>query len=129
MSKAILHQIHPVLPVRNVAEAIDYYIEKLGFELAFKDDNDNPSYGGVVRDNIEIHLQWHDESDWTEGMDSVLLRIYVEDVDTLFEEYKTQLVFHENTALRNTTWGTREFGFYDKNKNGLVFYKNFRSSE
>ncbi|WP_204345607.1 glyoxalase superfamily protein [Psychroserpens algicola] len=128
MHKAVLHQIHPVLPVRDVTKALNYYVEKLGFKHAFSDHTDKPTYGGVVRDNIEIHLQWHDEKDWIEGMDSVLLRIYVDEVDLLFEEYKTQNVFHDNTALRNTAWETREFGFYDNDKNGLIFYKNFPAS-
>lgn len=124
MAKAYLKQIHPVLPVRNVMEAIHYYTEKLGFTLAFKDAGDAPGYAGVTRDDIEIHLQWHDENDWTEGMDSALLRIYVNHVDLLFDEYKTTSVFHEHTALKDTTWGTREFGFYDIDKNGLVFYRD-----
>ncbi|WP_298761086.1 glyoxalase superfamily protein [uncultured Psychroserpens sp.] len=124
MSKAFLKQIHPVLPVRHVMDAVNYYVNKLGFKLAFKDAGDNPNYAGVIRDGVEIHLQWHDENDWTEGMDSALLRIYVDEVDALFEEYKTTDVFHQNTNLRNTAWGTREFGIYDENKNGLVFYRD-----
>ena len=127
MKKAFLKHIHPVLPVRHVMEAIDYYVNNLGFKLAFKDAGDNPGYAGVVRDDIEIHLQWHDESDWTEGMDSALLRIYVHDVDTLFLEYSTKSVFHKNTQLNDTAWGTREFGIYDSNGNGLVFYRDLKS--
>jgi len=124
MSKAFLKHIRPVLPVRNVSEAVNYYVERLGFTLSFKDSGNNPGYAGVVRDGIGIHLQWHDENDWTDGMDSVLLKIYVDEVDALFEEYKTKAVFHENTALKDTSWGTREFAFYDTNMNGLVFYRD-----
>lgn len=121
---AYLKQIHPVLPVKNVTEAIKYYVEKLGFKLAFKDAGDHSGYAGVRRDGIEIHLQWHDGKDWENGMDSTLLRIYVDEVDVLFEAYKTQSVFHNNTSLKDTPWGTREFGFYDMDNNGLVFYKD-----
>lgn len=124
MAKAVLKQINPVLPVRNVTEALRYYIHNLGFKLAFKDAGENPGYAGVIRDDVEIHLQWHDENDWTEGMDSLLLRIYVEDVELLFEEYKSTSVFHENTALKKTAWATKEFAFYDSNMNGLIFYNN-----
>lgn len=129
MRKAILERIDPVLPVRNVSESIAYYVNKLGFKLSFKDDGEDPKYAGVVRDGIGIHLQWHDENDWKEGMDSSLLRIYVDEVEALFEEYKTQSVFHENTSVRQTPWGTMEFGLYDIDKNGLIFYKNFPSME
>jgi catechol 2,3-dioxygenase-like lactoylglutathione lyase family enzyme len=105
-------------------KGIHYYTDKLGFKLAFKDAGDAPGYAGVARDGIEIHLQWHDENDWIDGMDSVSLRIYVDDVDVLFEEYKTASVFHERTILKDTPWNTREFGFYDQDKNGLVFYRD-----
>ncbi len=129
MDKAVLNQIHPVLPVRNVSDSIRFYVQKLGFELAFKDNGDDPKYGGVTRDGLEIHLQWHDANDWTQGMDCTLLRIYVEQVDVLFGEYQSKDIFHDNTMLRNTAWGTREFGFYDIDGNGLIFYRNFLSME
>lgn len=124
MNKAVLNQIHPVLPVRNVSKSIDYYVQKLAFKLAFKDAGDDPKYAGISRDAIEIHLQWHDANDWINGMDSSLLRIYVADVDTLFKEYQPNDVFHNNTALTDTAWGTREFGFYDLDNNGLIFYRD-----
>ncbi|MCB0382117.1 MAG: glyoxalase/bleomycin resistance/extradiol dioxygenase family protein, partial [Psychroserpens sp.] len=88
--KGYLKQIHPVLPVKSVTEAIFYYTQKLGFKLAFKDEGDDPKYAGITRDGIEIHLQWHDEKEWEDAIDRPLLRIYVEDVDALFDEYKTQ---------------------------------------
>ena len=44
--------------------------------------------------------------------------------DALFAEYKSQDVFHQHTALRDTAWGTREFAFYDENSNGLTFYRD-----
>ncbi|MEY8848505.1 VOC family protein [Psychroserpens sp. XS_ASV72] len=121
---AFLKQIHPVLPVKNVNEAIDFYVTKLGFKLFFKDEGDDPKYGGVTRDAVEIHLQWHDEKEWDLHIDRPLLRIYVEEVDALFEEYKTKDVFHKNTSIKDTAWRTREFGFYDLYGNGLVFYKD-----
>jgi len=57
--KGFLEQIHPVLPVKDVVMALDFYVEKLGFVIAFADNETKPFYGGVKHDNIEIHLQWH----------------------------------------------------------------------
>lgn len=122
--KAYLKHIHPVLPVKNVTEAINYCTQKLNFKLHFKDQGEDPKYGGVGRDGIEIHLQWHDEVEWENGFDRPLLRIYVDNVDALFDEYKTKNVFHKNTQLRDTAWGTREFGIYDLYSNGLIFYRD-----
>lgn len=121
---AFLKHIHPVLPVKNVTEAIRFYTQNLGFKLHFKDPGDDPKYAGVGRDAIEIHLQWHAAAEWDKGLDRPLLRIYVEDVDSLFEAFQTKAIFHKNTALRNTAWGTREFGFYDLFGNGLIFYRD-----
>ena len=99
MRKAILHQIHPVLPVQNVVVALFYYTSKLGFEIAFADDAENPTYAGVKRDGIEIHLQWHDAKEWESSFNTPMLRIVTEHIDDLFEEYKGKDVFHESTAV------------------------------
>ena len=113
-------EVNPVLPSRDVASAIEFYVNKLGFTLSFRDANE-PKYAGVKRDNVELHLQWHDPKEW-ERVERPMLRFLVADVDALHNELKSKEVFHENTALRNTPWGTREFAFYDIDKNGLTFY-------
>lgn len=119
---AYLKQIHPVLPVKDVSKSIEFYIDKLGFKLAFTDTTSAKGYAGVRRDGIEIHLQWHDEIEWVEGMDRPMLRIYVEGIEALYTEYKTKDVFHKNTSLKETPWGTKEFAFFDNYGNGLTFY-------
>ncbi|EDP71954.1 bleomycin resistance protein [Flavobacteriales bacterium ALC-1] len=119
-----LKQIHPVLPVKDVTKAVDYYVNKLGFKLAFKDTTDEHGYAGVSRDGIEMHLQWHDEKEWEIGVDRPMLRIYVEGIEALYEEYKKLNVFHEQTSLKETPWGTKEFAFYSIYGNGLTFYRD-----
>lgn len=101
-----------------------FYVNKLGFDIAFADDDKDPKYAGVRRDGIEIHLQWHDEAEWEVEVDRPMLRIVTKNIELLFEEYKYKEVFHVNTQLRQTAWGTKEFAFYDIYKNGLTFYTN-----
>jgi hypothetical protein len=122
--ESYLHQIHPVLPVQNVLVALFYYTNKLGFEIAFADDATNPTYVGVKRDGIEIHLQKHDENEWEAGLNTPMLRIVTQNIEVLFEEYKTKDVFHESTSLKETSWQTKEFAFYDLYRNGLTFYSD-----
>ena len=55
-------------------------------------------------------------------MDRPMLRIVTQHIDSLFEEFKTKDVFHKDTSLKETPWGTKEFSFYDIYKNGLTFY-------
>ena len=112
-SKGFLKQIHPILPVKDVSKALDYYVNKLGFKLVCTDTTSAQGYAGVRRDAIEIHLQWHDKNEWLVGIDRPMLRIYVDHIEVLYEDYKTQDIFHKNTSLKETPWGTKEFAFYD----------------
>jgi len=121
MVKGYIKTVHPVLPVRDVVASLRYYVEKLGFQITFADDQHNPMYAGVTRDSIEIHLQWHDASNWAQ-MNASSLRFVIRDIEALYDEYKTKNVFHEQTSLKETTWGTREFAFFDPDRNGLTFY-------
>jgi len=124
MKRAYLHQIHPVLPVKNVIEALSFYVNRLGFMIAFADDPKNPTYAGVRRDDIEIHLQWHDANEWETKIERPMLRIVTQNIESLFDEFQTKNVFHENTSINETSWQTKEFAFYDLYKNGLTFYKD-----
>lgn len=119
-----LKQIHPILPVKNVKKAVAYYVNNLGFKLAFIDSTDANGYAGVKRDDIEIHLQWHDAEEWEARVDRPMLRIYVDSIEDLFTEYSTKHVLHKNTSLKQTPWRTKEFAFYDIYGNGLTFYRD-----
>ncbi len=122
--KGYLHQIHPVLPVKDVVEALDFYVNRLGFKIAFADDSKNPKYAGILKDAVEIHLQWHDAAEWELAIDRPMLRIVTENIEQLYAEYSEKDVFHAHTLLRETAWGTKEFAFYDPFKNGLTFYRD-----
>lgn len=126
-TKGYLHQIHPVLPVKNVVQALDFYVNRLGFKIGFADDPKNPKYAGVLRDGIEIHLQWHGEAEWEVAVDRPMLRIVTQNIQELFNEYAEKDVFHGHTLLQETAWGTKEFAFYDPFKNGLTFYRAAQS--
>lgn len=123
-----LEQVQPVLPTRDVPAAIGYYVGRLGFDLAFADSGADPGYAGIRRGSVELHLQWHDASEW-DRTERPLLRFVVDDVEGLFEELSGKDVFHPGTALRDTEWGTREFAFYDLDMNGLIFYRDLSTDE
>jgi uncharacterized glyoxalase superfamily protein PhnB len=124
MAVAQFREVNPVLPVRSVRDAVLYYTEKLGFRLLFQDDPQDPRYAAIERCSVRLHLQWHDPESFRDGVDTASLRFVIDDVDALFAEYQDKGVFHERTALEDTEWGTREFAFYDPDKNGLFFYRS-----
>tara|TARA_R110002051_G_scaffold91370_1_gene160671 strand:+ start:13682 stop:13981 length:300 start_codon:yes stop_codon:yes gene_type:complete len=95
--KGYLHQIHPVLPVWDVVEALDFYVNRLGFRIAFADDAKNPKYAGILRDDVEIHLQWHDIKMWEAVIDRPMLRIVSQNIEALYNEFSMVDVFHAHT--------------------------------
>jgi catechol 2,3-dioxygenase-like lactoylglutathione lyase family enzyme len=120
--KATLSSVHPVLMVRDVAAAVEFY-ERLGFTLAFSNSKAEPTYAGIRRDGIELHLQWHDSAEWSYPNDRPTYRFAVEAVDQLFEEFRV-IPDLDRTAVENTAWGTREFHVRDPDGNGLQFYRD-----
>jgi len=120
-ANARLAAVEPVLAVRDVPESIRFY-ERLGFNVRWSEAR----YAVLQRDEVCLHLQWHDAKEWAHGIDRPMLRFVVPDVATLFREYEPKGVFHGKTQLRRTDWGTEEFAFYDPDKNGLTFYRDVK---
>jgi uncharacterized glyoxalase superfamily protein PhnB len=121
--KAILQSVHPVLGAREVSAAARWYVERLGFTLSFDDQTNPIRYAGIRRDGVELHLQWQDESYFpAPGEDAPAYRFHVDDPDAYCAEC-IQRGLKPTAALRDTPWGTREWGVYDPNGHALHFYR------
>ncbi|MBV9613405.1 MAG: VOC family protein [Acidobacteriaceae bacterium] len=118
-------ETHPILGTRDIQPAIDFYTEKLGFKLAFRDKTDPPNYVGFRREAVEIHMQFQFEYE----MAPIRLRFLVEDPDALFNEYRQRGVECSPNRVHDTPWGTREFALYDLDRNSLTFYRSLTSAE
>lgn len=115
----------PILDSRNINQTLEYYVDKLGFEIEFRYDADPNNYAGVVRDHVHLHFQWQEEKLFKNGKAGNLrVRIFTTDPDTIYNEFKAKGVFDSGCQLRNTDWRTREFGFRDIAGNGLIFYRD-----
>src|SRR6201999_1419985 len=114
---------HPILGTRDIKRAIEFYTQRLGFQLAFGDKTDPPNYVGFRRDPVELHMQFQFEHE----MGTIRLRFLVEDPDTLFNEYRQRGIECSLDGIRDTPWGTREFALYDLDRNALTFYRQARS--
>jgi catechol 2,3-dioxygenase-like lactoylglutathione lyase family enzyme len=123
MQRAKISAVHPVLASRDVAASVAFYVTHLGFSLLSQDAPAKPKYAVIRRDAVELHIQWNDPAEWGDG-DRPMYRFVVGDIQALFDEYKDKGVFHDHTTLRETPWGTREFAFYDPDRNGLTFYRD-----
>jgi hypothetical protein len=76
-------------------------------------------------DRRALHLQFQFEENFEAGTaGQAMPRLVVDDPDALFREYGDKGVFHDQTQLSDTPWGTREFAFWDLDHNGLTFMRD-----
>jgi predicted lactoylglutathione lyase len=116
---ASLQQIHPVIMSSDVRKTIQF-LTTLGFNVNFQDNPEDPTYAGMSRDTIEVHIQWNDLSELPDGTDRPTLRFVVDNVDELAEELTINGV--PGIEPFSTSWGTYEFHLQDEDGNGYQFY-------
>lgn len=123
-----LEAVHPVLMCRDVPAAVRFY-ERLGFVPVFQDAAVNPRYAAVRRDGVELHLQWHDATQWSHPTDRPAYRFLIREVDELYAAFResgaVELQAPGDSPWRvpgDTPWGTREFHVRDLDGNSLQFY-------
>ncbi len=91
----------PILNVQNLHASMDYYVQKLGFKKMW-DWGDPPDFGCVKRGKVEIFL-----CQGGQGQPGMWMSIFMDDVDALYEEYKTSGATILNPPT-NYPWDTRE---------------------
>jgi catechol 2,3-dioxygenase-like lactoylglutathione lyase family enzyme len=134
---AKLAAVHPVLGAPDV-RASERFFRRLGFTVTFEDAPNAPRYAAVVRDAVELHLQWTDAShdSASTSVDRPTYRFLVDDVDALYAEFvagggvdRSRPPSSPWAAPANTPWGTREFHVRDPAGNGLQFYRSLHAHE
>ena len=127
----------PVLPVRSIDEAAQFYNEKLGFRTAHSDRG----YAIVAKDAIEIHLWAATDESWKErasdepvvsGAETFLAgtascRVLVDEIDALCDVYRRAGVLHPNGGLSDKPYGLREFAVLDLDGNLVTFFQPIES--
>ena len=115
MLKSAVPEIH----VTRSLAARDFYSDKLGFECvnSWRPDetNEDPCYMGFVRDGVRLQV-----TSFRDGVLGTSVYVYVDDVDALHAEFVARGV-QDITAVVDQTWGTREFGVTDPDRNNLRF--------
>ena len=53
-----------------------------------------------------------------------LIRIRVENIEPLYEEYQAKGLILPGGKLEPKPWGSKDFGLYDPNNAALVFYED-----
>ena len=125
----------PALPSSDVERSVNFYRDRLGFELAYSERND---LAILRRDSATIHLwgatdeSWRARDDWrrpvVSGAESFLAgtascRIEVKGVDELYALCSEQSIVHPRGALADQWWGSREFAVLDPDGNLVTFFQ------
>ncbi len=127
-TNSTLESISPFFIVKNLAESIDFYNRKLGFETDLLVPEEDPFFGIMGRDNVQIFLKEIAEDtppvpnntrhQWARWDAFVLSS----DPDALFAEFQARgLEFHE--TLADTSEGLRAFELKDHDGYVLCFGK------
>lgn len=115
-----LIRIIPVLPSADISRDVTWYGEKMGFSLHFSDGR----YAVLYREAIVLHLQWHADTPDDPLLGGSVVRIQVQNLRPLFEEFVRRGTVGSDKWQAGTPWKTNEFGFYDLNGNAIFFVED-----
>lgn len=134
-----LTQTIPALPVRDMAAAIAWYVDKLGFGAV----HTSSDFAVLERDQATLHLWAAADETWSERSDflaqpvcsggesfiagTASCRIQVSDseaLETLYTEYAAAGVLHpvSRDGISDTDFGAREFHTLDPAGNLISFF-------
>jgi uncharacterized glyoxalase superfamily protein PhnB len=112
-----LLRIAPEMPAANLREAIEYYVENLGFELASA--MPDGEYAIVERDGVAIHL-FRDSSPDGARHPGVAAHVFVDGMEGLYAELAARGA-EIAQAVERKPWGNRDFRVRDPFGNELKF--------
>jgi catechol 2,3-dioxygenase-like lactoylglutathione lyase family enzyme len=131
-----MSQTIPALPVHDAAAAVDFYRDRLGFQVLHHEGG----FAVLRRDEAVLHLWEASDESWR-GRDSLerpvcsgaesfiagtaSCRIRVEGVDELYGELEPRDLFHpaSKDGVSSTDFGTREFATLDPDGNLVTFFQ------
>ena len=109
-----LSRIAPEIPVPDLKKAIEYYRDKLGFELISELPSED--YAIVERDGIAIHLFRQAENQWRPAG----VHIFTHQLEDLYRELHSRGAAICQEITRKP-WGNRDFRAQDCAGNILKF--------
>ena len=110
-----LLSITPLVPAgANLAAELAFYTRELGFAVSWQAGG----MAGIRRGNVELNLIENDNRHWA---DNASFSIGVDDLDTLYREYRA--VSARVGPLEMKSWGRREFHMIVPSGVCLQFYQ------
>jgi catechol 2,3-dioxygenase-like lactoylglutathione lyase family enzyme len=100
-------QVHACLAVSDIAAAVDFYTQKLGFKLGFTWGGDPPTFAGVNLGKVQMFLQ-----KGTPNPKGCSVFFLVGDADQLCEFHRANGV-EITEAIDDRNYGIRDYGVRD----------------
>ncbi|MGR3810301.1 glyoxalase/bleomycin resistance/extradiol dioxygenase family protein [Jiulongibacter sp. NS-SX5] len=101
-------EVSPVLPSQDIERDVKWYSTQVGFKLVQKDE----MYAVLRRENICVHLQWHADTEDDPLLGGSVIKIFVRNIESIFEELVKRGTVTTDKLQINTPWKTNEFGFF-----------------
>lgn len=105
---ASFKQVIPVIFVADLAAAMAYYVDKLGFQVGFESEWE---YNGVFRDGLELHIGKSAKAEVAGH--GANLYFMVENLDALREEYLHSGAISPENEIIEQPYGMRELHVED----------------
>ena len=117
-----MKELSPLLRVLDLEETVAFYVEQLGFQLGWQEDDTASLQNGAARIMVSTG-----ENLGAKPELSGTLYFYPDDVEALWEALRHQVPVE--WALQNMPYGTREFGIRDPNGYILAFAEVVEGAE
>lgn len=119
----------PVIHVSNSVQAEEFYCAGLGFRVVGcwrpSGVTEDPCYLTLEREKVRLHVTSF--KDGTVGTWTSNVYIFVEDVDTLYAELLSSGSAKPSAPV-DQTWGKREIGVRDADRNVITFGQRIASA-
>ena len=110
--------VHPKLPMRNIDETLNFYVNQLGFRNV--GNKDYEGYLMLRKDLVEIHFFEFTDLDPKTNYGQVYIR--TQNIDEVYKSFvENKIAIHPNGKLQNKPWGHKEFSLLDPDNNLLTF--------
>ncbi len=121
---SVILAAEPQLFVSDIEAACRFYVEKLGFRVAFS-YGEPPFYAQVFRDGARLNLRWVSGPVFDAGFraregDALAATLTLDDAKSLFLEFQEAGVAFRQ-SLKAEPWGARAFIVEDPDGNLLCF--------
>lgn len=125
-----LKEVQPILHVSSIEQSVEFYQEKLGFDLGFAmtGNGGRMLHASVINGAVTIMLGYDDAPDAEQRRGGAVLYTYLDDVDAYYRRVRSA-----GTALTEEItdqyWGDRTFTVTDPDGYVLTFAQTVRAFE